>query len=307
MSKLDVSLLNYPLPPPWTKRIDKEGGIIYINDITGKESIEHPAASLFSTHFSSTAPQPTPGSPGSTIQKEQAEEGDNQNGKLTNDNLSDVNSPEMDVIWFEGVEKRPDTLPNNNDSCGSATVPTHNSKKKSTGAFFDYRCEWKDTGLFGERNAYGLTVRYFDDDGRTTIRFDGVDGAWHFSILEGARGPVERYDLFVGARIKVFGRSLTITSTTASNCAWIEAEGAKLYKRQDWLREKIESVGAVPIVRKPIVAAIKNVTRSAKPAGQVNLRKIYDENAQLCEQLLQLGLGHFLSNESLKSKSINKL
>jgi len=285
-------IFSFPLPPPWKKKTDGAQGFVYVNERTGKETRDHPAAAFLSHQQEQSQ------------KKQDKEQTENNEGgyRFMNDEPKippEGNEPEVDVVWFEGVGKNSDSnSPKNTNSPAIFCPANNNAKTKApTCAFYDYRCEWKDTGLFGERNAYGLTVRYFDDDGRTTIRFDGVDGAWHFSVLEGMRGPVERYDLFVGARLKVFGRFLTITSTTASNCAWIEAEGAKMLKRQDWLREKIESVGAVPIVRKPIIAAIKNVTRSAKPAGHLNLRKIYDENAQLQQQLFTLGLGHLIQNE----------
>lgn len=84
----------------------------------------------------------------------------------------------------------------------------------------------------------------------TQIIFDGVDGEWLFTVLEGPYGPIDRYDLFIGAKIKIFGRHLTISSANASVCHWIDQQGRKLEKKITWIQEKIEKVGAVPIIRR---------------------------------------------------------
>ena len=157
------------------------------------------------------------------------------------------------------------------------------------GLHWDFRCVWKELGLFGHVNSYGLTIRYFED-GRTVIKFDGLDGKWMFSQLLGSHGPLDRYDFFVGAKVRIFGRHLTISSTNASTCQWIDDEGKRLLKKQDWLQSRIESVGAVPAVRRNEPIGIKcNFTRKGN-SGNADLRRIHSENTKLLEQLASLGM-----------------
>ena len=155
---------------------------------------------------------------------------------------------------------------------------------------WDFRCMWKELGLFGNVNSYGLTIRYYED-GQTVVNFDGLDGRWHFSQLDGPHGPLDRYDLFVGAKIRIFGRHLTIAATSASTCQWIDEEGKRLLKRQDWLQSKIESVGAVPAVRRPTPTGIKGHFGKKANSGNADLRRISEQNKKLAEQLACLGMG----------------
>jgi hypothetical protein len=156
----------------------------------------------------------------------------------------------------------------------------------------DFRCMWKEFGLMGETNSYGLVIRYYPD-GQTVIKFDGVEGMWHLSQLTGPYGPIDRYDLFVGAKVMVFGRHMSIASCGASTCRWIEDEGRRLAQQQEWLQQRIESVGAVPLVhRAPPVGPNSAQGRSGKPAGSDDLRRRANQNAKLAEQLAGLGMAH---------------
>ena len=56
-----------------------------------------------------------------------------------------------------------------------------NSKHNLT--FYDFRCSWKEAGLFGDVDSFGLTLRFYDDLS-TQIKFDGVSGIWLLAKLE---------------------------------------------------------------------------------------------------------------------------
>lgn len=175
------------------------------------------------------------------------------------------------------------------DTVAVASPSTAGTGKQNKLKHWDFRCTWKELGLFGNVNSYGLTVRYYED-GQTVVNFDGLDGRWHFSQLDGPHGPLDRYDLFVGAKIHVFGRHLTIAATSASTCQWIDEEGKRLLKRQDWLQSKIESVGAVPVVRRPTPTGIKGHFGKKANSGNADLRRISNDNKKLGEQLAGLGM-----------------
>jgi hypothetical protein len=92
---------------------------------------------------------------------------------------------------------------------------------------------------------------------------------------------VDRYDLFIGSQVKVFGRHLSITSTNGSTCEWIEKEGRKLHARIEKLQDKVHSIGAVPVVLKPPPSVVRALTRSATKPGSVNLRKLNNDILRL--------------------------
>jgi hypothetical protein len=155
----------------------------------------------------------------------------------------------------------------------------------------EYHCQWKERNLFGHLSVYGLTLRYNIQDGTTSVRFDGVsDSEWTFAALKGPYGAIEPHDLFVGAKIEIFGRHLTISSGNSHALHWIVHEAHRLQKLQEKFRLKIESVGHKPIVKPHERKVINHITRDVKTAGHVNLRKILNDTARLGEQLAQLGL-----------------
>ena len=94
--------------------------------------------------------------------------------------------------------------------------------------------------------------------------------------------------------MRIFGRHLTITSADASVCRWIEKKGEKLTKKVAWLQEKIEKVGAVPIIRREAPVMTRNIVRATNSAGHQNLRKLKNDIGKLSEQLVDLGLSHLL-------------
>lgn len=108
-------------------------------------------------------------------------------------------------------------------------------------------------------------------------------------------GLVDKYDLFITSKVKILGRKITLTMTNASTCQNIKKESVNLLKRQNWLQEKLESIGATPIVKRQ-PPKVSSVARSCKMEGQINLRRIYIDNIKLSEQMIDAGLGHFLKN-----------
>lgn len=239
----------WSVPLPPPWRRDQDGS--YVNEYTGEVSDRHPAQ-----RFVPMSGALVPAAP---------EEDPQQTGR-----------PYHGEVGGEGSQVT------------TATALTTTTSRKGVKSW-DFRCMWKELGLFGNVNSYGLMIRYYED-GETVIKFDGLDGKWHFSQLEGPYGPVDRYDLFVGAKIRVFGRHLTISATSASTCQWIDEEGKRLMKKQDWLQSKIESVGSTPVVRRnPRIGEKCDFMKKAN-SGNADLRRLCNENAKLKEQLAQLGM-----------------
>ena len=67
------------------------------------------------------------------------------------------------------------------DNDSNDSNDSKNSKHNLT--FYDFRCSWKEAGLFGDVDSFGLTLRFYDDLS-TQIKFDGVSGVWLLAKLE---------------------------------------------------------------------------------------------------------------------------
>ena len=156
-----------------------------------------------------------------------------------------------------------------------------------------FRCEWQELGLFGTVSSFGLSIKVYKN-GDILIKFDNVDGQWRKGMIDTKYGPADRNDFFIGSKILVFKRHLTICSCPYEVCRETEALGDALRERQAWLRSKIESVRAVPVVplRKSNLI-IENQMRLTS-SGKSNLRLLTIENNKLVEQLCSLGMAHLV-------------
>jgi hypothetical protein len=172
--------------------------------------------------------------------------------------------------------------------------PNKDTKKKG-GIKYDFHCQWSERDLFGKVTLYGLTIRFLET-GEMMLKFDGIDGEWTFTSLKGPYGCLEMSDLYIGARIQVFGRHLTISSANAAACHWILNETTRLKKQQEEFQKRVESVGQVPCIQRKPISTIRHITRNSKTIGQTNLRQVMKENARLGEQLANLGLAHQISD-----------
>jgi hypothetical protein len=109
-----------------------------------------------------------------------------------------------------------------------------------------FRCEWKEVGLLGHVLSYGMNLCFYRDDHHFEVTFDGVRACWKFTRIDGPYGPLNEDDLFIGSKITVFDRHLTITSANSHVCQMIDHKGQLLKKRISWLQSKLESIGKIP-------------------------------------------------------------
>jgi hypothetical protein len=279
MSDFQFDIEALPLPPPWAYEMDVEDRTYFVNTKTGEKTHEHPfvravglskdddemlgvkkALAGLKDTLSRTAAAKTP------QLKQNGERGDSLDKSGT-----------VDLQALNMIDK---TL-----------TPTKKEGVPST----NYRCVWKESSLFGECNSYGLRIRYFDDQ-RTMVKIDGVDGEWILTQLDGQYGPVNKYDLFVGGKVRIFGRWLTITSASASVCHGITVEAKRMEKMIAAMQGRIEGVGAVPIIRRSVPTTVRHIVRSAQPEGHENLRKILIDCTKLSEQMCSLGLAHVVKD-----------
>jgi len=284
------------LPPHWSYDEDTQ---LYFNDITQEESQVHPIA-IYMRCRNKVLNLSSEDHISIEIEKLQHNETD------LHDNIANSEtapSQEVEDVSENSPSNQnwPESPATNNNGTGSLPPATPSEEHLGkdtvtevdlpTGKFYEYHCQWTERDLFGKVNLYGLTLRYYEESHKTVIRFDGLIGDWVYSMIQGPYGPLEHKDFFIGARITVFGRHLTISSASGSAIRWIERERKRLEKQQKMFREKILAVGKVPCVKGKATDIVRHITRGAPTEpGHADLRKISMINARLGEQLASLGL-----------------
>lgn len=270
------------LPPHWEKKKGNDGKDGYINMLTGEESDEHPFQKYLRVRNESKNQQESEENPAVST-KEEPSPDMNDSGRYS----PKVQTPDAAFI---------------RDTYAPEEQGAKTSKKSAK--FPEYRCNWNERDVFGKVSLYGLTIRYMDADredpeseSKTMIKFDGLDGEWTFSALQGPSGPIDKHDLFVGAKVTVFGRHLTISTVNVEAARWIEREGKRLVTQQERFRSLIESVGQKPIVPRKQVELVRNITRGGDTTGKANLKKLLNENARLGEQISSLGITGMLGGK----------
>ena len=176
----------------------------------------------------------------------------------------------------------------------SSSHHNHHHHHQLEGDYHEFHCQWTEHDGLGKKNIFGLTIRYYLQSLETLIKFDGIDGEWVNTEISGPSGDsLDQYDLFIGAKVIVFGRHLTISSASNKAIQWIEREKKRLEKQQESFRQMITCIGKIPCIRERAAPDIvRHITRGrAIPPGHENLRRLKMENVKLGEQVVTLGLG----------------
>ena len=287
-----MDLASLPAPPPWNKVVvDGEESVRYVNEVTGETIDEHPLVRL-------------------QRKKEESEKETGVIDTTSTDKLNVVNRISLLSILYLCIFSLYCTfsftsylnpiqgtsgMSNTATSYPIPEIADEEDVIDENGLYSDFNCKWKENSMGPKDRYYTLTLRYFHDSGRVGIKFSGISGQWKYSILEGNYGPITRYDLFIGSQIKLFGRHLTVSTTTANVCHWLDDEAKFLEKQRLWLQEKISSCGMVPVVKKEPPVQLRHVDRISSTTGTKNLRKIHIQICKLREQLCDIGMDHFAS------------
>jgi hypothetical protein len=284
------------LPPNWSKEV-RDGLNIFVNDISGEETTEHPYHQ-FLRKFTQT-PVTNSSQSGRTSAAPNVLRSSLSSSGKKRESICGIDGPGLAAASSRPqstVDFMPDSRhssPNINEFFGTRTEPLFPDLVNTKECFYDYHCQWTERDIHGDVSMYGLTIRY-QKNGTTMIKFDGIDATWTYTALKGPYGCLEMHDLFIGAQITLFGRHLTISAANSAACKWISKEKKRLEKQQEEFRRKIESIGEIPCVRRKDTSNVKNITRVGKLDEQTNLRLLLKENARLGEQLAKLGLAQRL-------------
>ncbi len=277
------------MPPNWRKEV-RDGLEFFVNDISGEEAMEHPYHQ-FLRKFTQTPLAPTNnGAPSTSMRTPSRQFSSDSNGAETT--MSRPASVGFVVQDTEEGTLKPSS-PTLNDFFGTRTEVNFPDLSNLKEINYDYHCQWTERDINGDVSMYGLTIRY-QRNGTTMIKFDGIDATWTYTALKGPYGCLEMHDLFIGAKITLFGRHLTISAANSAACKWIAKEKKRLEKQQEAFRKKIESIGEIPCVKRKESSNVKDITRVGKLDEHTNLRLVLKENARLGEQLAKLGLAQRL-------------
>lgn len=288
------------LPPHW--RYDEYNGV-YVNDITQEESADHPITIFMSARkrVLNVAVDDHVAIEIERILYERENAAQNVSAPANNDTEIELTpAGDTGILPTNGTANEPYTESNLNEEDKSPIVEDQTNSAMPeldlpTGKFYEYHCQWSERDLFGKVNLYGLTLRFYVEQQRTLIKFDGLVGEWVYSVIKGPCGPMEHMDFFIGAKVNVFGRHLTISSASGSAIRCIEKERKRLEKQQEYFREKIMAVGQVPCIRGKDPNIVRHITRGADILpGHTDLRKLLQRNARLGAQLASLGLSEQL-------------
>lgn len=254
--------LNLPLPPPWRRIYTKASAndvkiVHYLNDITKDITDVHPFTRLIST----------------------LEPGDDEDSPKADANDRNTLSA---TRTRESFNLQPETR---SELTGTYTSGTLCEK------YYEYRCLWKELGLFEDKNIFGLTIRFIINDERTIVRLDGQNTDWDYVVLEGPYGPATRHDLFIGSKIKVYGRNLIIRAANREACQWIDKEYKRMVKQQDSMQMRIEKCGLIPVVQRVYAPPILINTRGGPGSGgRCDLTRMRRDISRLGEQLVNIGM-----------------
>ena len=85
---------------------------------------------------------------------------------------------------------------------------------------------------------------YYDcDTGNFQIVLDGVDKVFTLSHIDGRHGPLQCWDLHVGARITALGRHMTLMQASGATLEWLEMRSIQLQKMKRQFVKEVRDVG----------------------------------------------------------------
>ena len=72
---------------------------------------------------------------------------------------------------------------------------------------------------------------------------DGVDKVFTLSHIDGRHGPLQCWDLHVGARITALGRHMTLMQASGATLEWLEMRSIQLQKMKRQFVKEVRDVG----------------------------------------------------------------
>ncbi|GBG24882.1 Centrosomal protein of 164 kDa [Hondaea fermentalgiana] len=117
------------------------------------------------------------------------------------------------------------------------TKPSKHGSKPETLCFKSW---WND----GRARADKVVRRHIDiyfhvDSGNFQVIIEGAEKVYTLSHGVGRHGTLEAWDLFVGAKINILGRSTTLMQASSETVSWNESQAAELIAVRERLRKEL--------------------------------------------------------------------
>ena len=124
----------------------------------------------------------------------------------------------------------------------------------------------------------GSNRRYMDllfscETGQFQVILDRSDKVYTLSHIEGKHGPLEAWDLYVGARINVLGRMTTLMQASGPTLDWLDYHSKRLQKASSSLKRELKKY-SMSFAREQSSLMSKS---SKGGKGAVSLRKLLND------------------------------
>ena len=91
----------------------------------------------------------------------------------------------------------------------------------------------------------GSKRRYMDllfscETGQFQVILDRSDKVYTLSHIEGKHGPLEAWDLYVGARVNVLGRTTTLMQASGPTLDWLDYHCQRLKRARNALKRELK-------------------------------------------------------------------
>jgi len=129
------------------------------------------------------------------------------------------------------------------------------------------------------------------DTGRVRVKIRGVEEEdlelSHIQNRHGGR--LEASDLYIGAKIQLLGRDITLQEATTASVEWLESVGKSLKRKKRKLQKRVESLGFKACVEETYKDLDPtSIKRNSYILGSTNLQKLKKDIVQLESQIRQL-------------------
>eukprot|EP00949_MAST-11_sp_MAST-11-sp1_P000537 g537.t1 len=248
-----------PLPPDWSHGWDPMAGReLYKNDVTGETSTEHPANGFYREAVENQRVQQR-AVPAMTLDGSWMEFTDAHGERYYYSFIHEtrraerpqgailIERPEGTLLASSKASVENDDSSYNDDldaSRGSlmgrsltqasfaSTLRRQSSSSSSRISVLKFKSWWLETVAAIDSEKINekryVDVHFMMDTGNVQVILDKSDKIYTLSHIQGRAGPLECWDLFVGARIDVLGRQTTLMQASSATVDWLDAHAKRL-------------------------------------------------------------------------------
>jgi hypothetical protein len=139
----------------------------------------------------------------------------------------------------------------------------------------EFKSWWSETvqGMKKGSNRRYMDLLFSCETGQFQVILDRSDKVYTLSHIEGKHGPLEAWDLYVGARINVLGRMTTLMQASGPTLDWLDYHCKRLQKASSSLKRELKKY-SMSFAREQSSLMSKS---SKGGKGAVSLRKLLND------------------------------